>query len=236
MAQNTSHAVMQQRSEPHDSLDDFPTPPWATRALIKHVIWPNQTDVFDPPEVMSRESVWEPACNRGYMARTLKEYFRRVSATDIHDYGYESGDWCQERVIDFLWPDSEGPMIAKQGVDWIITNPPFRLAERFFHRAWQVKGVQGVAMLVRTSFLEGIGRYNNIFRQNPPSFVAQFSERVPMVRGRCDQEASTATSYCWLVWMMGEEGTRLVWIPPCRAYLERDSDYPALASAEGRGV
>lgn len=41
MAQNTSSAVMAQRSEPHDSLDDFPTPPWATRALIKRVIWPN---------------------------------------------------------------------------------------------------------------------------------------------------------------------------------------------------
>lgn len=36
--QNTSHAVMAQRIEAKDSLDDFPTPPWATRALIEHVI------------------------------------------------------------------------------------------------------------------------------------------------------------------------------------------------------
>lgn len=41
MSQNTSHAVMAQRAEAHDSLDDFPTPPWATRALIEHVIWPS---------------------------------------------------------------------------------------------------------------------------------------------------------------------------------------------------
>lgn len=33
MAQNRSHAVMSQRVEAHDSLDHFPTPPWATRAL-----------------------------------------------------------------------------------------------------------------------------------------------------------------------------------------------------------
>jgi hypothetical protein len=32
--QNTSHAVMAQRHEAADSPDDFPTPPWATRALI----------------------------------------------------------------------------------------------------------------------------------------------------------------------------------------------------------
>ena len=36
--QNTSHAVMAQRAELKNSLDDFPTPPWATRALIEHVV------------------------------------------------------------------------------------------------------------------------------------------------------------------------------------------------------
>jgi len=30
--QNRSHAVMAQRHEAADSVDDFPTPPWATRA------------------------------------------------------------------------------------------------------------------------------------------------------------------------------------------------------------
>ncbi len=35
MSQNRSSAVMQQRSEPPDSLDDFPTPPWATRAICE---------------------------------------------------------------------------------------------------------------------------------------------------------------------------------------------------------
>ena len=38
MAQNTSHAVMAQRTESPDSLDDFPTPPWATRAFVEHVL------------------------------------------------------------------------------------------------------------------------------------------------------------------------------------------------------
>lgn len=224
MTQNTSHAVMAQRIEPHDSLDDFPTPPWATRALIKHIIWPN-SDVFAPDAEMKKMRVWEPACNRGHMARPLREFFGIVHASDIHDYSAESVTWCQDRVIDFLWPDSESPVIAKNGVDWIITNPPFRLAEQFIARAWKVKGVEGVAMLVRTSFLEGVGRYKNLFHLSPPSIVAQFTERVPMVKGRLSATVSTATSYCWLVWQMGEEGTCLQWIPPCRKHLEREGDY-----------
>jgi hypothetical protein len=159
------------------------------------------------------------------MARPLKEFFGRVHTSDIHDYSMEESGWCQDRVVDFLFPGSESPMIAAQGVDWIITNPPFRLAEQFIERAWQIKGVEGVAVIVRTSFLEGIGRYANLFKHNPPSIVAQFTERVPMVKGRLTATGSTATSYCWLVWMMGVDGTRLIWIPPCRNRLERDDDY-----------
>ena len=30
----------------------------------------------------------EPACGRGFMAEVLKEYFLKVDASDIHDYGY----------------------------------------------------------------------------------------------------------------------------------------------------
>lgn len=67
--QNTSHAVMAQRHEAADSADDFPTPPWATRALIEHVIG---------VEAVRGLTCLEPACGRGYMARPLCVYlFRR---------------------------------------------------------------------------------------------------------------------------------------------------------------
>lgn len=216
--QNTSSAVMQQRSEPHDSLDDFPTQPWATRALIKHVIFPNM-DVFAPEVELRKSSVWEPACNRGHMAKPLREFFGSVRTGDIHDY--ECG---QEFISDFLFAGSDC-FLGPKKIDWIITNPPFRLASQFFKRAVAIGPRDGIAMIVRTSFLEGVGRYNEIFKQSPPSIVAQFTERVPMVRGRLTAKGSTATSYCWLVWMMGEQGTRLVWIPPCRKQLERPEDY-----------
>jgi len=56
--------------------------------------------------------------------------------------------------------------------------------------------------------------------------VAQFSERVPMVRGRLDAKASTATGYAWVVWRKPlDQPTGLVWIPPCRKGLERLNDY-----------
>ncbi len=45
--------------------------------------------------------------------------------------------------------------IAADTVDWVITNPPFRLAEDFVHRSLVVAR-QGVAVLVRTVFIESV--------------------------------------------------------------------------------
>lgn len=209
MSQNTSHAVMNQRHEAHDSLDDFPTPPWAVRALCVHVL---------PTKVLAGLSCWEPACNRGYMARSLAEYFSDVLATDIHDYGWEG----QQGVRDFLF---DRPSAPTQGVDWIITNPPFRLAAQFALHALDVWRPSGVALLVRTSFLEGQERHEKLFKPHRPAIVAQFVERVPMVKGRHDPDASTATSYAWIVWKRGwTKGTQFQWIPPCRRQLQRTSD------------
>lgn len=215
MSQNTSHAVMAQRVEAHDSLDDFPTPPWATRALLEHVILPTVgTDSLDGA------SCWEPACNRGCMSIPLAEYFAEVWASDVHDYG--NGAVQHDFLLPFIPATfiEDGPPLP----DWIISNPPFRLAEQFIERAARI-ALHGFAFLVRTSFIEGVGRYENLFSKNPPSIVAQFAERVPMVKGRYDHTASTATSYSWLVWTHGQPGTRLVWIPPCRRKLERETDW-----------
>lgn len=204
--QNRSTAVMQRRAEPHDSLDDFPTPPWATRALCEHLAQHRD---------LRSMAVREPAANRGYMARPLAEYFGRVEASDIHDYG------VGYPVRDFLFPE---PMTR---LDWTITNPPFRLAEQFVERARQTS-VHGVAMIVRTAFLEGQGRYERLYSAWRPSLVLQFSGRVVMHQGRVTAEGTTATAYAWLIWdnvLRSAPETRFDWIPPCRHRLERPGDY-----------
>lgn len=202
--QNTSHAVMAQRTEGKESLDDFPTPLWATRALIEHVVGAHS---------VVESTCLEPACGRGHMAVALGEYFSEVKALDLFEYGFGG-------VADFQkakYPDDS--------FDWVITNPPFRLAEDFITRSLSIARV-GVAMLVRTVFIESVGRYERLFKPIPPSRVAQFTERVPMVKGRVDKKASTATGYAWIVWeKTTQSGSSLVWIPPTRKSLERDGDY-----------
>lgn len=218
MAQNTSSAVMQQRKEPHSSLDDFPTPPWATRALCEWMAGRGEFIGCCDPDLFlfAGMTCREPAANRGHMVRALREYFEKVEASDIHDYG--AG--FEQR--DYLF----GPISDLGKVDWTITNPPFRLAEQFIARALETSE-RGVAVFVRSAFLEGAGRYERLFSQTPPAIVLQFTERVVLHRGRLSEGGSSATAYSWLVFRPGYSGpTRFQWIHPCRRQLERAEDYP----------
>jgi len=148
-----STAVMQRRVEPHDSLDDFPTPPWATRAICERI-----GDV-------SSMTVREPCANRGYMVRPLSEYFDTVIASDIFDYGQGY------MIEDYLFGPSEP-------VDWTFMNPPFRLAQQFIEKALGTSK-HGVAVIVRSAFLEGIERFNSIYS------VSQIGSASCRERGEC---------------------------------------------------
>lgn len=206
-----SRAVMNRRLDPADSLDFFPTPPWATRALFRHVV----LDLHG--------SCWEPAAGAGHMAEVLREVCDPVFASDIHDYGrgYAVGS--------FAGPE-DPPAVCPFVPDWIVTNPPFNGAAEFALRGIATAR-RGVALLVRSNWAEGVERYNTLFRPAPPSIVAQFVERVPMVKGRWDPKASTATSYAWFVWDRVRAGTRFMWIPPgCRQRLERAGDRERFAA------
>jgi hypothetical protein len=216
MAQNTSHAVMSQRIEAHDSLVYFLTPPWATRALCE---W-----LEVQQEQLALRTAWEPACGECDMARPLAEYFKSVEASDIKDYSIHRGKE-QTRVGDFLLTWEHPPHHRQAPRDWVITNPPFRLGEQFARTALSV-AKRGVALLVRTAFLESAERFRSLYSETPPTDILQFVERVPMFKGRLDKGGSTATAYCWLVWRKPSPyRTQFHWLAPCRKALERPGDY-----------
>lgn len=178
-------AVMAHRVSAPDDLDYFPTPPWAARAgaiLIRSI---------DPEPGLT---CWEPAAGGGHMAWGLEGHFVHVWQSDIHDHGASA-----ERPLlttgDFLDPNFAPEISA----DWIVTNPPFVKGEAFVREAWR-RANRGVAMLLRLQFLEGGARFR-LFHDLPLHAVAPFSERVPMVKGRWDPEASSATAYAWFIWV-----------------------------------
>jgi hypothetical protein len=219
---NGARSVMSSRQEPDDSLDYFPTPPWATRALMERV-FPRIGYFGTMTPNTCAWKVWEPACGEGHMLAVLEEYFRQADGSDIHNYNGNA-------VIDFLGTHDLDSMSR---YDWIITNPPFtkEATERFILRALDLASV-GIAMFVRSQWIvEGVGRYERIFRDRPPTLIAFFSERVPLHKGRWEPDGATATAYCWLVWVRDRLPLAPFWIPPgCRAALSRPDDRTKFAA------
>lgn len=220
MSARTSTAVMARRVEPRDSLDFFPTPPWATRALT-HLVLPS---VGFERHNLRRLTVWDPCCGEGHMAGVLNETFGGVTASDIAEYRtWTRGAWPVENG---LLPEKRDFLACadrERRHDMIVINPPFAPALRFIERALDEARI-GVAALVRLQFLEGIERHG-FWRRCQPAVYAPFAERVPMVAGRWAVNAKTASAYMWVFWDKVWAGRGLMRsIEPCRKRLHRDRD------------
>jgi hypothetical protein len=129
--------------------DFFPTPRWATFALIENERF--------------RGNIWECARGDGAMSRVLAETSQPIRSTDLYDRGYGTPG------VDFLAAQSEA--------DNIITNPPFNCAEGFVVSGLR-QAKYKLALLLRLAFLEGGNRGKTIFTNSPPSRVWVFSERI----------------------------------------------------------
>jgi hypothetical protein len=166
--------------------DFFPTPAWATHALIEN-------EKFEG-------DIWESACGNGAMSNVLDLAARSVISTDLYDRGFGEGG------VDFLEAD--------WCADNIVTNPPYNAAEGFVRSGVKLAR-RKFALLLRLAFLEGANRANTIFAETPPSRVWVFSERITFYPAGAVQQGSGTTAYAWFVWDKGApSATELKWLKP----------------------
>ena len=169
-----------------DGPDFYPTPAWATRALI-------ESEGF-------MGGIWEPACGDGAMSSVLADTGNPVVSSDLYDRGFG------EVGHDFL--------TTERRHDNIITNPPYNSAEGFVASGLRCTG-RKFALLLRLAFLEGANRANTIFHKAPPSRVWVFSERITFYMKGAQVAGSGTTAYAWFVWNKDHAGpTELAWIKP----------------------
>lgn len=171
--------------ENREKDDFYPTPPYATEALLER-------EQFTGP-------IWEPACGDGAISKVLKAAGHHVQSTDLVDRGFGIPR------IDFL-------MEFQAQAPNIITNPPFKLGTAFAWKALELATAK-VAFLCRIQFLESIER-RALFSAYPPKLVLVFSERLTLWRnGIATSESSGTNAFAWYIWDKAYEGpTQLGWI------------------------
>ena len=174
--------------EERSKLDYYGTNPKSTEALLK-------VETFN-------HNIWEPAAGHHLIVNVLKDAGYEVICTDIADYGFgdEKSNFLDFKTDELLDVD-------------IVTNPPYGLSTEFAVKALEViKPGRKVAMFLRTLFLEGQGRYEKLFKENPPKTIYVFTNRQVSDKND-DFNKGSAVSYSWFVWEKDFQGNpEIKWI------------------------
>jgi len=134
--------------------------------------------------------IWDPGSGHNLIINVLQEYGYKTWSTDLYNYGY------QDNIFDFL-------TYSKKFEGIIFGNPPYKLANEFVKHALEIvtPGSQ-VIFLLRTLFLEGQKRYNDIFKQKNLKFVFVFINRQ-VCSTKDDFTEGSAISYSFFVFEKG---------------------------------
>ena len=145
-------------------------------------------------------SYWENACGDGALSKELLRLGYDVTSSDKYDRGY--GD----TGIDFF-------DCTNQFNGSIITNPPYS-----FINDWIVHSLElardKVYIFGRIQTIETIGRYNRIFKNNPPVYICPFVKRVKCYPNGDVTDKGSAVCYAWFIWdnKVDNEDTKVLWL------------------------
>lgn len=167
--------------------DFYPTPPECTVALLE----------FLQDRFLLRKSdvIWEPACGNNAMVNVMQQKGYSVIATDIiHGQDYLTTD-------------------LQETYDWIITNPPFCLAQDFITRS--AARNKPFAMLLKSQYWHSAKR-RKLFADHQPTFVLPLTWR-PDFTGA----GASLLDMMWCVWIVPSRITYYMPLP--KPYVEREA-------------
>lgn len=178
---NAKNAISANIPGARAQLDFYCTDPDIVRALL---------DV----EQIS-ENVWEPAAGAGHIVNVLKEFNKKVTATDI--------------AVRPEYPDIRGGVdfLASSGCydGTVMTNPPFAKngVMNFVLKAFEVvkpAPLNKIIMYARIEILESEIRYKKLYSKFPPRVVYVFPKRPKFGKVGSISEVSNMETHCWVVW------------------------------------
>jgi hypothetical protein len=144
--------------------------------------------------------IWEPACGPGAIVRVLRSAGHLVHATDLCDYGCPDSEAGVDFLMEHRTPD---------GVEAVVTNPPFKLANQFVQHALAV--CAQVYMLLPLTFIAG-QRRTAILESGSFVRIHVFKNRLPRMH-RAGWQGARATStqeFAWFVWNTNHRGPTAV--------------------------
>lgn len=147
-------------------------------------------------------SILEPCAGGGHMIKGILDYVynsnteppKRLITTDIKQRPLIVNNLmiATGEQYDFL---SDNYPYNK--ADYVIMNPPYSTIEPFVIRGLEI-AQKGLLVLGRLQFLEGKSRYENILKDNPPTDVYIYIDRIKCGKnGDFTNTEASAQAYAW---------------------------------------
>jgi hypothetical protein len=154
--------------------DFYPTPQALTLALV---------DYF--PEIVSHTRVYEPCNGDGQLSKVLRREGVKVETSDIVQ------QFPQDYYLDAT---CSWPLGTHLFYNWVVTNPPFNVADKIFTNIRKHhKG--GIALLLRLTFLEPTKKREKFLDEDPPNTIIV----LPRTSFTGDGKSDSVTC-AWMVW------------------------------------
>lgn len=168
---------------------------------------------------LDHTTILEPCCGGGHMVQGISNYCSKYDsklwklyATDIQNRKSILKDTDYKAGADYDFLSDDYPYC--RDIDYIIMNPPYSVIEPFVMKSLGI-AEKGVLMLGRLQFLEGQNRYENIFRNFPPTDVYVYVDRICCYKnGDTTIKQPSAQAYAWFYWDLQNDNkdTKVHWI------------------------
>lgn len=168
---------------------------------------------------LDHTTILEPCCGGGHMVQGIINYCSKYDsklwklyATDIQNRKSILKDTDYKAGADYDFLSDDYPYC--DDIDYIIINPPYTVIEPFVMKSLGI-AEKGVLILGRLQFLEGQNRYENIFKNFPPTDVYVYVDRICCYKnGDTTIKQSSAQAYAWFYWDLQNDNkdTRVHWI------------------------
>ena len=165
--------------------DFYPTPAWGTERLLARCLIDGV--------------VLEPCAGDGRIANVLKNSSARKVYTNDIDAKYGCCG-AIDALHPHLWDAGFWSSLVGQLPDWVISNPPFSIADRLVPLAFQ-HAQSGVAMLLRISWLEPTKARAEFLAAHPPTMLIV----LPRISFTGDGKSDNVTC-AWFVWDKQHQG------------------------------
>ena len=214
MGQYTNNGLLngyKKNNKEREELDYYATP----TAEVKNIL---ETLGYD----FTGKTILEPCIGGGHMVAGIQKYLdenNQVPAqcygTDFKDRDFRSTKWALQYNVDTLSDD-----YPINEVDVVIMNPPYATLEPFLIRGLEI-AQDKLIVLCRAQALEGAGRFEKVFKDNPPNDIYGYIERIQCWKGGEKPSGSSAQMYAWLIW----DKSKPVGEGPVWHWLHRSKEY-----------